>query len=343
MRVIGGFFPLELKPAIFTPGDKSVSQTWFREEIYLSFSSARAAILSVLMITGSKNLWIPEIYCDAFDNHKNIKIYKLKEDSFEPDENFLEKMVGSNEVVVVPDFFGIEPSHFFRNYVASRGDIHWIQDACQNLSPENYWGDFTIFSPRKLFGVLDGGIIVQNNFEKNFLINERFKKISSNHQIKIAPIMRKLDKYNLGQDLWYKIYKNEEKSVDFQQRKCSKLTIWQLDKMNLTQMVQSRYNNFNKLYSELKFILMPGLVFSDKFSAFGFPIYINGRDDFQTRLASKGIYAAVHWRSHRSNKSKRQAIHEAHQLTLPCDQRYTTSHMEKIIDTTLNIINEKSK
>ena len=341
MRSIGGFFPLELRPATFTSSDKSVAQTWFSDEIHLSFSSARAAILSVQMITGSKNLWIPEIYCDVFDNHKDIKIYKLKENSFDPDDNFLEKMVASNEVVVVPDFFGIEPSHYFRDYVKTRGDIHWIQDACQNLSPEKYWGDFTIFSPRKLFGVLDGGILIQNNFEKNFLITEKFKEISPNHQIRIAPIMRKLDKYNLGKDLWYKIYKHEESAVDFQQKKCSKLTIWQLSNMNLTQMGQSRNKNFKKLYSELKSILIPGLVFADKSCAFGFPIYINDRDKFQKRLASEGIYAPVHWRSSRSNKSKRQVIHEAHQLTLPCDHRYGTSHMEKIIDIVFKIRNEK--
>jgi len=333
MKAIGGFFPIDVKIKKLPPREISIAQSWYQGKENVSLSSARAAIIAVSKIVNCSKIWIPEIFCGVFANQEKFNVYRLNEDSFDPDLNYLEKNISKNDVVVVVDYFGVEPSQNFIEYSKSKQDVVWVQDASQNLKPTSHWGDFTIFSPRKLLGVLDGGILVRNNTDKKFNLSEIFSNLPVNHKIKIAPIIRKLDKNNLGIREWYKIQKKEEKSISCNIEKSLRLTTWQLERINISKLVESRQENFFYLHSRLESLKIKELKLNQLFSPFGYPIYIPNRDEVQLELAKRGIFAAVHWRSNELKKSHRQMFNERFELTLPCDHRYGKSDMKLIVDT----------
>ena len=330
MKKIGGFFEVE-KASVFSLARKeSVHATWLDEKNYLTFSNARSAILAVRQKFKSCKIWIPEIFCGIFENEHEISTYLLNEKSFEPDLEFLEKALQANDTVVVPDYFGIEPSNEFMNFVKNNIDIHWIQDATHNLNPRRYWGDFTVFSPRKLFGVLDGGILIQNNIEKYFkfptLKNKQISKI-----INFAPVFRRVDTLDLGMKTWFRMYQNGENRISSEPQDILNITKWQLKRIDMNRLIIARRRNFNVLDTALNSMKVQELVFDENATPFGYPIYIEDRDEVQRKLSLLGVYAAVHWRTSSSLKTKRQESHHNLQLTLPCDHRYNSHDMLRII------------
>ncbi|MFP6582604.1 MAG: hypothetical protein VCD00_08615, partial [Candidatus Hydrogenedentota bacterium] len=71
----------------------------------------------------------------------------------------------------------------------------------------------------------------------------------------------------------------------------------------------------------------------------GFPILTEAADHLWEHLSSRDIFAPRHWRDLPSPKS---AFSEAHDLsnrimTLPCDQRYTTKDMERVVQCVLEV------
>jgi dTDP-4-amino-4,6-dideoxygalactose transaminase len=331
-KSIGGFFPLEM-PNGFAGNSNlvSVASVWYSRKPNFHFSSARGAILALKNQLESKTIWLPEIYCDVFDALSFIRYYELVEDSFDPAFSTESYEIEENDLVIVVDYFGVEPSNEFISFTKSRSDVHWVQDATQSLSPRLFWGDFTIFSPRKLFGVMDGGIVVANsNMIQN---NDDYPKLIPIHDAKshIAAIGKALDLRGQFADVWYKINLEEERDLVLEICKSSKLTSWQIGHFDHEEMSRKRINNFRILEKSLHEIALPGLAFSEQSVPFGFPISVSHRDLIQSELAKQGIYCAVHWKNSNLKKSDRQIRHEDSQLTLPCDHRYDDHDMDRLV------------
>ena len=331
MKKIGGFFELEKNSIFSRVKTDSMFNNWLDERDHFSFSNARSAILALLHAFNAKKLWLPEIFCDIFSNQINTSFYLLNKSSFIPDFEFLKNHVKTNEIVVVPDYFGIEPSVEFINFTAEQNQIHWVQDATHNLKPRQYWGDFTIFSPRKLVGVLDGGILVQNNLDKKLNTDSRPRIQKSKREIAVAPILRRIDSANIGLKTWFKLYQLEENNINLNYNEYREMTNWQLKRIGINYLIETRTKNYRILNDALNAIKVKELEFGENVSPFGFPIYINDRDEVQKKLSRDGIYAAVHWRTSTPPATKRQEMHGNMQLTLPCDQRYNEQDMLRVV------------
>ena len=329
-KIIGGFFEVESIQIFPKFENNSILKNWVGNKNFASFSSARSVILQLYKELGSKSIWVPEIFCDIFQNYNFVKTYKLEFRSFEPDINFLDAHICDGDLVVIVDFFGTEVGAQFREYVEAQNHIFWLQDACHNFSPTAAWSDFLLFSPRKLVGVTDGGILVQNN-EKVPAINfQKWNFEKPKISGSTSPILKKIIPRFPG---LYEIYKKEEAGIDDKLKSISRFSEWQLKNIDITKIISKRRNNFDYLNRTLNDYLIPNLNFYPDVVPFGFPIYIENRDEIKEKLARMKIYTPIHWINTNKVKSNRQIIHEKMELTLPCDHRYSEIEMEIIANT----------
>ena len=324
---IGGFFELESNMSSANSDRNSIFQNWIGTKNFVMTSSARSIVLALKEELNSKTVWIPEIFCNVFNDYDFVKSYPLNKDSFDPDIEFLESNISESDLVLLVDYYGVEVGREIKDYASSRKSIFWLQDACHNLLPSESWADFTLFSPRKLFGVTDGGILVQNNEKLSKIDFSRWKFNQGNLVGSISPILRRIDP---DYEWLYQIYSKEENSIDGNLKSISELTKWQLNNIEIQPLVETRRNNFDALDKELHEFLIPNLEYRKNSIPFGFPIYIGNRDEIRLTLAKMKIFAPIHWINDRKTKSFRQLQHESMQLTLPCDHRYTVDKMESI-------------
>ena len=324
---IGGFFELESNISSPTSNINSVFRNWIGTKNFVMFSSARSIVLALKEELNSKTVWVPEIFCNVFNDYNFVKNYPLEKDGFNPEIDFLESNISEGDLVLLVDFYGVEVGCEFRDYAMSRKSIFWLQDACHNLLPSETWTDFTLFSPRKLFGVTDGGVLVQNNEKMSQIDFSRWKFDQGDLVGSISPILRRIDPHYEG---LYQIYSKEENSIDGRLKSISELTKWQLNNIEIQPFIERRKNNFSALDKELHEYLIPNLEYRENFIPFGFPIYIENRDEIRLKLAKMKIFAPIHWINDRRTKSLRQLQHESMQLTLPCDHRYTVDEMANI-------------
>ena len=72
-----------------------------------------------------------------------------------------------------------------------------------------------------------------------------------------------------------------------------------------------------------------------KITPFSIPILVKNRDDFQNKLAEKGIYSPVLWPLSDSARKKSPFAYEMENsmLSIPIDQRYDYSDMQQIFNT----------
>ena len=326
-KKIGGFFEIEVVEQNSELVIKSVLKNWTSDQNFGLFSTARSIILSLKKELGSQNIWIPELYCDVFKEVREVKHYLLSKGRFDPDVQFLSENVKENDIVLVVDYFGTEVSQEFIDFAKQQTSVHWVEDAAHNLMPLKNWADFTLFSPRKLVGVSDGGILVQNNVTKQKINFSNWTIDSINSPQSIAPFLRLVapEFKNL-----HDIYRIEELNLGNELRSMSEFTHWQLNYMKLDEKVSQRRENFLTLQQEFDQLLPTGLCFTPETVPFGFPIYTKNRNEIQRKLAQEDIFAPIHWQSGGNMRTARQALHEASTLTIPCDHRYFAEDMENI-------------
>ena len=324
---IGGFFEIEVVESdLCTEGD-SVLKNWALGDAHGLFTTARSVILGLKEELGSVNIWIPEIYCDVFEGINQVKSYLLSKNSFDPDIQFLSENLKQNDMVIVVDYFGTEVGEVFKEYAQQKTSINWVQDSSHNLRPSRDWADFTLFSPRKLVGVADGGILVQNTTRKKVIDFSNWNVDSTHTQQAIAPFLRLITP---DYSKLYDLYRAEESKLDYKLRTMPEYTKWQLNRISISDKILKRRENFKTLREEFGELLPSELIFKAETVPFGFPIYVQNRDEIQRKLSEKFIFAAIHWNNHANSRSHRQAGHEKMTLTIPCDHRYSTEDMEYI-------------
>ncbi len=123
-----------------------------------------------------------------------------------------------------------------------------------------------------------------------------------------------------------------------------------LNRFDIEEMRAKRRKNYNFLYDRFRaldavHILLPK---ADKtVCPLFFPVLIPGRrDEVKKRLIDEKIYCPVHWLQSANLKTGdfSEAVHRLYEneLSIPCDQRYDGSHMERIVRTMCEIITKET-
>ncbi len=336
-RAIGGFLPLETSSQSVSGG---ILELWgIGEDNAWMFSNARSALAHLLCQFDIQRLILPAYICPelalAARNDIALLYYPLL-DTLSPKVEFLRDYVRHGDCVVGVDYFGRQPDEEFRAFVAGKRDVLWVEDRAQGLMPAaEPWADLVLYSPRKLFGVPDGGILVRTSGR---LVQPQYAAVSAEKRA-LPRIHRRQDSQECDNQRWYEEYRRVEENMAVSSEPVSDLTRTLLTGIDPMKIVRRRQANFDVLANLLPEIaFFPGI--AEDFAPLGFPVRLDNRDAIWKSLCDARIFPARYWPSLPSDPDSFAAEHQLSReiLVLPCDQRYDGEDMRTVATAVRNAL-----
>lgn len=340
LRPIGGFLPLEND--FVMEFSESVLSNWVGTDAVYLASSSRSALFSLVRSSSIQRLWLPAYSCKTIAPDLEVSYFPIDTDSLTPNVDFLESNVRDGDLVLAIDYFGTPQNAIFLDFVRSNPDIVWIQDCAQAMDPGTAWGHFRLYSPRKLFGVSDGGVLVGSPEHELWSLLPNLRAVSA-HLVGLMPRVLRALELQVGVKLnAYDSYQFSESIVSVDQNAMSDYAVAQLNHISANKAATARKRNYARLHDHLSDYGMLSIN-TESWVPFGYPILSSERDLLVKKLASRGIFAASHWRTIPAPVAEFPDEHilSSRQVTLPCDQRYDENDMEwmagEVIDVLKNL------
>jgi dTDP-4-amino-4,6-dideoxygalactose transaminase len=261
--------------------------------------------------------------------HCVTEFYAL-DDQLLPIVSELERRIMPGDYVLAVDYFGRPASMSIDSLVKKRPDVGWIQDCAHALDgPACAWGDWQIYSPRKLLGVADGGIAMS---VRKPLPSIDFQRLQD--QSFTLPSIERLEDREGTQNVdWYAHYREAEAHMQVGLVKMSELAVAVMRTVSVSTDRHARIRNYGFLHQRLA----RNALFKDNSAAFtplGYPIVVDSAGLTSERLARNGIFAARHWADLPSDAVRFKHEHDLSRrlLTIPCDYRYGEADMQHVAD-----------
>lgn len=319
---LGGFFGLELPDA-----DAGLWRLWGagRGRAYVNATSALAALIAMEQ---PGQVWFPAFLCPEFPAAApRPRYYALTED-LAPDTATLDPEPG--DMVIGVNYFGRTPGDAWARYVAAHSGVIFVEDCAQTiLTGVPAWGHWRLYSPRKVAGVPDGGLLIPTTDAP--LPPAPAPAPAEATQ---AALAAKLARMEAPRDnaLWHPMNQAHEAAHGLRDQAMSTLSRRLLGLLDADRIATRRHENFRVLAQAL-----PDLAVLDArdpdFVPFGFPIRLpaDQRNRVAQALYAQRIFPAVHWRSLPAPRAfSRDWARAETYLTLPCDQRWTRQDMTRL-------------
>lgn len=305
MNEIGGF--LEMGGLIINPYHKDA----------IELNTATNALIYLIESKNIEKIYLPYYLCNCFDKIRNIckvEYYKVNKD-FTP--NF-QIILNKNEYLYFVNYYGL-----FNNR-----DIVKLRNKYKNIIVDNVQSFFqlpvkdidTIYSCRKYFGVPDGAYLYSNiRLKKEIPQDKSFERFKH--------ILGRLEENACNHFEEYK--KNEEALTDLSLSYMSKSTKLIMGAENYKKIKKIRVNNFKYLNNALYKI---NEIKIHNVGTYMYPFYTKDAENIRNELIKNNIYIPILWPNVlKQNIDKIGYDYAINIIPLPCDQRYTTDDMNKII------------
>ena len=309
---IGGYFELEL------PSRRELPYAELHR-----FQSARAAFLALLRVGKPQRVWTPRYICNAM-------LAPLKKAGVECAWYDL-----TDELEVDPDVrLGVDDWLLYVNYFGVCGAR--VETLMQRFAPAQIVLDYsqaffspphqqalaTIYSPRKFFGVPDGGLLYSQI------------PISSPDEIDVTSFIRMehlIRRLGESPEAGYAAYQNAEESLDdLEPKTMSRLSEHILASIDFESVRRKRKENFQILHERLgeEGRLLAGMGTTDVPLCYPY----RSRDArLRQQLISNRVFVATYWTDALDRLATDQADSLVrHVLPLPIDQRYDAADMARI-------------
>ena len=315
MKAIGGYFEIEL--------GSERNDLWFKHSRKLN--SARHAfefILLQLEVLPSL-IYIPYYTCDVILEPirrlgLNFKFYHINS-NLEIDD--LPSLSG-NEYIVVNNYFGIKDSYIDNLFSYYKSNL--IVDNAQAFYYPNRIGIKAFYSPRKFFGVPDGGIAWSSE-SRDIALENDYSTDRALH------LIRRLDESaEAGYD---EFLKNETALSNEKMKLMSSLTSRILETIDYERVKIKRRSNFEMIHLSLGD--QNNLNIPD-WNTFACPMiypFWNGNKDLRKQLIKNKIFVATYWPNVLKWCTPDMVEYNLAQniIPIPIDQRYGEEEMETVI------------
>lgn len=326
-RAIGSVLPL---PQAGPPPAESLWSTWTAGAPAAAFQTARGALAALLSARGARRLWLPAYACEALAQacaFAGVEAcwYGVADD-LSPDITRLARRLEAGDAALAIAYFGRSPPAELRAFAASRRDILWIEDRAQALASDGpSWADVALYSPRKLIGVPDGGLLVGLGAPS---------PTEPSTFLDAAPqLARAADPDGLAPETWYPAFQAQEALFNARPLAMSALTGRVLRSLDPAPLAAQRRANYAVLARAApSFALWPET--TPGFAPLAFPVRVKDRDDVTVRMAAGRIYCPRHWITLPSPAADFPAVHalNAQLLSIPCDHRYGADDMARVAE-----------
>lgn len=298
-----------------------------------AFATARAALAALLVARRVKRLWLPAYVCGALVQGVTWAgvepIWYGVDDQLNCDVEAVRAGLAPDDAVLTICWFGRPPETKFQMLASDFPSLLIIEDRAQALDPgAGIPGAIRLYSPRKLLGVADGGLLIGSDLPASptrpglpglWTANDR----------------RRADAEGRNPDTWFPVYRARETAYDAEPRCCSDRTLAALDLVATQPEADARRRNWESLAAHLA----PFALWSDpapQFAPLAFPVVVSNAADLVAHLADRRIWAARHWEKLPS-PSQFDAAHRlsGRCVSLPLDGRYGRPEMMRIVDAVL--------
>ena len=333
-KPLGGFFELH------EPDDRrtgpSVLETWVGKRPYAGFVNARSAMAALVDLFPQATIWAPAFVCREFIHSAHLartRFYPVKE-GFSPDLGVLEMLPKPGDLVVFCAYFGLPVGEEVRAFMARRSDLLFVEDRAQALDVEaeekppegRRW---VLYSPRKLLGVADGGVLVAHTDAAPLPVPQQKANMSA---VWRAPILRHKDPGGRNNGVWHAANSLKERRMAVTQQAMTVRSLSILSRTSLHSLGTPRLRNWAALERRLgRWSALPSHPVSPPL---GYVLRLEAgvRDRLLHRLHEARIFACVHWPAIAAPAERfdREARWTKELLTLPCDHRYDEADMDRV-------------
>lgn len=331
LKPIGGFFGLEMPTGPPGPGAD------FGGAHRLRFWNARSALAHLLGAVGAQRVWMPAYICveaaaAAAQDGREALFYPVGANLI-PDGQALAQDLRAGDAVLGVDYFGVR-SDTLPDLARRLADVTWIQDRAQALWPDPApWGSHVLYSPRKVVGAPDGGLLVSRDGQ---LPPPAWAPDLDQSRLEPSR-MRGDDPQGLHNDTWFPAYRAAEAAMSSAPRPMSELSQAVVGALDIAAVAHRRRRNAETL---LGYIGEAALFPAERLLAgapIGVPVLTADAGVVAERMARSRVFCARHWAELPSPAAEFPVEHELSRrlLTLPCDHRYDASDMARVAETFL--------
>lgn len=287
-------------------------------------NSARNALKYIIRLHQIKKIAVSYFTCPVI--WQAIEEEQCEMVFFDVDKNMdpILEHIGCNEFILCNNYFGIKSKK-----------IHTLVKQYPNLIVDNAqafyspaYGIASFYSPRKFFGLPDGGIAVTSRF-----LDETFDT-----DISYQRCAHLLKRHDLGANAAYQDFCEADRELNDPAIKLmSNLTKNMMRSINYDYAKIRRRNNFALLHNQLSAVNALNIDLTDEDVPMAYPLLIE-RADIKTKLISRKIYVPTYWPQLEQfcPENSNALYFKANLIPLPLDQRY----MEDDIHAMLEIIQD---
>lgn len=311
---IGGYFELEMPCLNSFPYGSA-----------LKFQSARAAFYALLIKLNPKRVWMPAYTCDVMfqplqATNTEWVLYDIKQDlSVESTVDLAE-----NEILIYVNYFGVCDHNVVKLLSQYPPDQIVLDYSHAFYSEPVNEALATLYSPRKFFGVPDGGLLITNLYIDDFYAQDSESINRTAHLIK-----RLGDSPEVG----YFDYKTtEEAFIDCRPKRMSLLSEKILSSIDFQSVKAKRAENFRFLCEELNDKNHLSIDLSCADAPLCYPFLVDKGDGLRSRMIEERVFIPKYWPDALDrvcDRSVKDMI--VNLLPLPIDHRYGRKEMERIV------------
>ena len=297
MKEIGGYFELA-----------GGNQPRYHNGIYLN--SGRNALRFIVRKLGISKLHVPAYTCpvvfEALQKEQvQIEQYTLDANFF-PDRDFPQ-----SDFIIYNNYFGVcggkvrEMATRYPNLIVDNAQAFYSQQI----------GRVAFYSPRKFFGLPDGGIVCGLEGDAEDLLQD----VSWN---RMSHLLKRVD---LGASAGYADFKENSQILARQDvKRMSALTTLLMSQIDCSAAAKRRRRNFNMLKDHLPTEFPLDMVDDDVPMVYP---YITSDPQLRKRLIDAKIYVASYWPGVGNCGDFPERV-----IPLPIDQRYDIEDMQRILE-----------
>jgi dTDP-4-amino-4,6-dideoxygalactose transaminase len=364
MGEIGGDFCLADLDTVLSDGEQSyfdVAIEWYAQRAVSSFSSGRAAYYAVLNRISDHMghlvvAWLPSYLCPAMVEPfrlagMNVGFYPVHAD-LSVDVEELCTLVGARpSVVVVCDYFGFHQSLcVMADPSLSLSNEHFVVYDATHAALDQRPGDSVARKPdvcllslRKMLPVVDGALVIWTRENGHSCLGTPATLSESASLRALAMVLKAsyLASGKLEKGMFLSLYGQSENLISEEYaatQGMSQLSWSMLRRVGVHRARSNRRENYLRLLDLVRGLMSMRPLYTELPEGvypLGFPVVCEDRDALRNFLIQNQVYCPVHWVL--PDEVSREEFPESHWLsqrilTIPCDQRYTSTDMIRIAD-----------